>query len=47
MDDVYRNIEENHPNKKRKISIVFKYTIPDMHSDKKLNPIVTKFYITR
>ena len=34
MDDVYKNIEENHSNKKRKILIVFKYTIPDMLSDK-------------
>ena len=39
MDDIYKNIEEYDPNKKRKISIVFDDMIADMLSKKKLNPI--------
>ena len=30
MDDIYKNIEEYNPNKKRKILIVFDYMIADM-----------------
>ena len=30
MDDIYKNIEEDNPNKKRKIIIVFDNMIPDM-----------------
>ena len=41
MDDVYKNIEEYNPNKKRKKLIVFDDMITDMLSNKKLNPIVT------
>ena len=40
-DDIYRNIEEYNPNKKRKILIVFENMIADMLSNKKLNPIAT------
>ena len=36
MDDIYKNIEEYNPNKKRKILIVFDDMIPDMISDKNL-----------
>ena len=36
MDDIYKNIEEYNPNKKRKMLIVF----DDMLSNKKLNPMV-------
>ena len=36
MNDIYKNIEEYNPGKKRKILLVF-----DMFSNKKLNPIVT------
>ena len=43
MDDIYKNIEEYNPNKKRKISIVFDM-IPDILSNKKLNPIVTELF---
>ena len=43
MDDIYKNIEEYNPNKKRKI-IVFDM-IADMHSNKKLNPTVTELFI--
>ena len=35
MDDIYKNIEEYNPNKKRKIFIVFDNMIPDMLSNKK------------
>ena len=45
MDDIYKNIEEYNPNKKRKILIVFDDMIADMVSNKKLNPIVTELFI--
>ena len=35
MDDVYKNIEEHNPNKKRKILIVFDDMIADMLNNKK------------
>ena len=44
MDDVYKNIEEYNPTKKRKILIVFDM-IADMLSNKKLNPIATGLFI--
>ena len=43
MDDIYKNIEEQNPNKKRKILIVFDDMIADMLSNKKFHPIVTKY----
>ena len=42
MDDIYKNIEEYNPNKKRKILIAFDDMIADMLSNEKLNPIVTE-----
>ena len=45
MQDIYKNIEDNNPGKKRKILIVFDDMIADMINDKKLNPIVTKLFI--
>ena len=42
MDDIYKNIEEYNPNKKRKILVVFDDMIADMLSNKKLNPIVNE-----
>ena len=45
MDDIYKNIKEYHPNKKRKLLIVFENKIADMLSNKKLNPIVTELFI--
>ena len=45
MDDIYINIEECNPNKKRKILIAFDDMIADMLSNKKLNPIVTELFI--
>ena len=39
MDDIYKNIEENNnPNGKRKILIVFDDIIADILNNKKLNP---------
>ena len=45
MDNIYKNIEEYNPNKKRKILIVFDNMIADMLSNKKLNSIVTELFI--
>ena len=52
MDDIYKNIEEYNPNKKRKILIqkrkiliTFDDMIADMLSNKKLNLIVTELFI--
>ena len=45
MDDIYKNIEEYSPNKKRKILIVFDDIIADMLRNKKPNPLVTKLFI--
>ena len=39
------NTEDYNPNKKRKILIVFDDIIPDMLSNKKLNPIVTELFV--
>ena len=45
MDNIYKNIKEYKPNKKRKILIVFDDKIADMLSNKKLNPIETELFI--
>ena len=45
MDDIYKNIEEYNPNKKRKILIALDDMIADMLSSKKFNPIVTELFI--
>ena len=45
MDDIYKNIEEYNPNKKRKILNVSDDMIPYMLSNKKLNPILTELFI--
>ena len=45
MQDVYKNIEDYNPIKKRKILIVFDYMIANMISNNKLNPIVTELFI--
>ena len=42
MQDVYRNIEEYNPIKKRKVLIAFDDMIADMINNNKLNPIVTE-----
>ena len=45
MQDVYKNIEDYNPIKKRKIVIVFDDMIADMINNKKLNPVVTELFI--
>ena len=42
MQDVYKNIEDYNPNKKRNTLIVFDDMIADMINNKKLNPVVTE-----
>ena len=45
MQDVYKNIEDYNPIKKRKIIIIFDDMIADMINNNKLNPIVTELFI--
>ena len=45
VKDVYKNIENYNPGKKRKILIVFDDMIADMINNKKLNPVVTELFI--
>ena len=47
MQNVYKNIDEYNPGKKRKILIVFDDMIADMINNKKLNSIVTELFIRR
>ena len=42
MQDVYKNIEDCNPGKKRKILIVFDDMIADLMNNKKFNPVVTE-----
>ena len=42
--DVYKNIEDYNPDKKRKVLIVFDDMIADMINNKKINPIVTELF---
>ena len=44
-EDVYKNIDNYNPGKKRKILIVFDDMIADMINNKKLNPVVTELFI--
>ena len=44
MQDVYKNIEDYNPIKKRKVLIVFDDMIADMINNNKLNPIVTELF---
>ena len=45
MQDIYKNIEDYNPGKKRKVLINFEDMIADMINNKKLNPIVTELFI--
>ena len=45
MQDVYKNIEDYNPIKKRKILIVFNDMIADMINNENLNPVVTELCI--
>ena len=46
MDNIYKNIKEFNPNKKRKMLIVFDDMIADMLSNKRFIPIVAELFIT-
>ena len=45
MQDVYKNIKEYNPEKKRNALIIFDYMIADMINNRKLNPLVTELLI--
>ena len=45
MHDVYKNIDDNNPDKENKILIVFDDMIADMDHNKKLNSVVTSLFI--
>ena len=45
MQDIYTNIEEYNPGKKRKVLVIIDDLIADMINNKKLNPIVTELFI--
>ena len=45
MQDVYKNIEDYKPIKKRKVLIIVDDMIADMINNNKLNPIVTELFI--
>ena len=45
MDDIYENIEEYNPNKKRKVLVVFDDVIANMFRNKKINLIATELFI--
>ena len=45
MQDVYKNIEDYNPIKKRKVLIIFDDMTVDMINNNKLNPIVTELFI--
>ena len=43
--DVYKNLEDYNPSKKRKVLIVFDDMIADMESNKKLSPKLTELFL--
>ena len=45
MSDVYKNIYEYNTDEERKILIVFDDMIADMINNKKINSVITKFFI--
>ena len=45
VQDVYKNIEDYNPIKKRKVLIIFDDMIADMINNNKLNPVVTELFI--
>ena len=47
MDDIYKNIEECNPNKKRKILIPLDDMIADMLNNKKFSQVVTESFIRK
>ena len=45
LDDIYKNIEEQNPNKNRKILIVFDNMIDNVLSYEKLNQVVLNYLL--
>ena len=45
MDDVYENIHDYNPSRKRNILIVFDDMIADIMSNKKVQTIIKEFFI--
>ena len=45
VQDVYKNVEDYNPIKKRKVLIIFDDMIADMINNNNLNPIVTELFI--
>ena len=45
VDDIFKNIKEQNPNKRQKILIIFDEMIADKLSNKKFNSIVTKLFV--
>ena len=45
IDDVYENLEDYNPTKKRRVLIVFDDMIADMESNKKLSPVVAELFL--
>ena len=45
IDDVYENLEDYNPTKKRRVLIVFDDMIADMESNKKLSPISIELFL--
>ena len=43
IDDVYENLKDKNPTKKRRVLIVFDDMITDTGSNKQLSPIITEF----
>ena len=47
IDDVYENLQEYNPTKKRKVLIVFDYMIVHTEGNKELSPLVTELFLRR
>ena len=45
MDDVYENINDNNPDRRRKIQIVFDGMIADIMTNKKFQAIIKELFI--
>ena len=45
IDDVYENLEDYNPIKKRKVLILFDDMVADMDANKKLSPIVSELFL--
>ena len=45
IQDLYKNIEEYNPEKKRQVLIIFDDMIADMHTNEKLNSIVIDLFL--